>query len=61
MLGNAPARRDDEGVTVFSPFGLGILDIAVGQYIYQLASSQGEGTVIQSFLPESSQRNGHSK
>lgn len=60
MSRNTPARRDDEGVTVFSPFGLGILDIAVGQYIYQLASSKGEGTVIQSFLPEPSQRNGHS-
>ena len=51
-LGNAQARRDDEGVTVFSPFGLGILDIAVGQYIYQLASSQQQGTLIPSFLPE---------
>jgi ornithine cyclodeaminase len=51
-LGKVPARRSDEGVTVFSPFGLGILDIAVGQYIYQLASSQHQGTVIQSFLPE---------
>lgn len=59
-LGNAPARRSDDGVTVFSPFGLGILDIAVGQYIYQLATSQQQGTLIPSFLPEPwSHTNGH--
>lgn len=60
-LGNAAARSSDEGVTVFSPFGLGVLDIAVGQYIYQLASRESQGTVIKSFLPEPwSHKNGHS-
>ncbi|HWX41648.1 MAG TPA: 2,3-diaminopropionate biosynthesis protein SbnB [Blastocatellia bacterium] len=44
---------EDKGrcLTIFSPFGLGILDIAVGRYIYQLASEAGVGTQIESFLP----------
>ncbi|HEX8475510.1 MAG TPA: 2,3-diaminopropionate biosynthesis protein SbnB [Pyrinomonadaceae bacterium] len=51
-LGNATPRRDAESIAVFSPFGLGILDIAVGQYIYELARRAQQGTVIESFLPE---------
>lgn len=51
--GASPARRDDESVVVFSPFGLGILDIAVGRLTCDLAARQGAGTVIDSFLPQS--------
>jgi N-[(2S)-2-amino-2-carboxyethyl]-L-glutamate dehydrogenase len=51
ILGRAPARKDAEIATVFSPFGLGILDIALGQLVYQLAIEEGKGTVIESFLP----------
>jgi len=47
----ASARRDAHSVAVFSPFGLGILDIAVGQLVYELALKQGRGTTIDSFLP----------
>lgn len=51
--GSAPARLNDESIAVFSPFGLGVLDIAVGQLVYQLGIKEGLGTVIDSFLPES--------
>jgi N-[(2S)-2-amino-2-carboxyethyl]-L-glutamate dehydrogenase len=37
--------------TIFSPFGLGILDIAVGSWIFELARVAGEVTTIADFLP----------
>ena len=46
-------RRDVNGLTVFSPFGLGILDLAVSSLVCELAEKQKVGTVIESFLPES--------
>jgi len=51
LLGRAPARRDEEGVTIFSPFGLGVLDLAVGKLVYDLAVEGRRGTVIPAFLP----------
>lgn len=51
LLGRAPARRDEAGVTIFSPFGLGVLDLAVGKLVYDLAVEQSLGTVIPAFLP----------
>jgi N-[(2S)-2-amino-2-carboxyethyl]-L-glutamate dehydrogenase len=38
---------------IFSPFGLGILDLALGQLAYKLAIEQQLGTKIESFLPTS--------
>jgi N-[(2S)-2-amino-2-carboxyethyl]-L-glutamate dehydrogenase len=49
--GTAPPRADGNAVTVFSPFGLGILDIAVGKHVLDLARREGRGTAIRSFLP----------
>ncbi len=49
--GRAPARRDDSSVVVFSPFGLGILDLAVGQLVCDLARAAGRGLALDSFLP----------
>jgi 2,3-diaminopropionate biosynthesis protein SbnB len=39
--------------TIFSPFGLGILDLAVTRLVLELAASKNLGTVIHSFLPHS--------
>ena len=48
---NAPARRDDRSIAVFNPFGLGVLDVAVGQFIYHRAIQEGKGIPIDSFFP----------
>jgi 2,3-diaminopropionate biosynthesis protein SbnB len=52
LMGKAAARRDAESIAVFSPFGLGVLDLAVSRLVLNLALEQGRGTVIGSFLPE---------
>ncbi|MGW2848891.1 2,3-diaminopropionate biosynthesis protein SbnB [Streptomyces sp. NPDC001108] len=38
--------------TVFSPFGLGVLDLAVGHHIYRTALRTGRATEIPGFFPE---------
>jgi 2,3-diaminopropionate biosynthesis protein SbnB len=48
-----PARRTADGLTIFSPFGLGILDLALSKLVYDLAIEAGHGTLIPSFLPDS--------
>jgi ornithine cyclodeaminase len=50
--GAAPARIDAESIAVFSPFGLGVLDIAVSKYAYTRAVGENEGSIIKSFLPD---------
>jgi ornithine cyclodeaminase len=50
--GRAPARRDADGICIFSPFGLGVLDLAVGVLVAQLAREEAVGTVVEGFLPE---------
>jgi N-[(2S)-2-amino-2-carboxyethyl]-L-glutamate dehydrogenase len=47
----APARKNDRSPVVFSPFGLGILDLAVGEFVLQQARKKNRGSVIESFLP----------
>ena len=44
-------RRPSEKTVVFRPFGLGVLDLAVGKLVYELALQRRHGTVIPSFLP----------
>jgi 2,3-diaminopropionate biosynthesis protein SbnB len=51
LAGKAPARRGDESIAVFSPFGLGILDVALGQLVADSARATGRGTEISSFFP----------
>lgn len=47
----APATPGDGRVTVFSPFGLGVLDLAVGQLVYRRALERDVGLRVESFLP----------
>ena len=51
LRGWAPAKNGSEKVSVFSPFGLGVLDLAVGKLVRDLALQQGLEKVIGSFLP----------
>jgi ornithine cyclodeaminase len=53
-LGKAAPRIDCSSPAVFSPFGLGILDIAVARLAYDLAILQDRGLVLDSFAPSSS-------
>ena len=43
-------RLDDSRPTVFSPFGLGVLDLAVGKWVYDRAVAAGENLPIQDFF-----------
>ena len=47
----APPRRDENGIAVFSPFGLGILDLAVSSLVCDLARARNTGAIVESFLP----------
>jgi N-[(2S)-2-amino-2-carboxyethyl]-L-glutamate dehydrogenase len=51
LLGEIKGRENNEEVIISSPFGLGILDIAVSDLIYKLVETEKKGTVIHSFLP----------
>ena len=52
MAGEAPARVGGR-ISVFSPFGLGILDLVVGKLVYDLALKHKVGTLMTSFFPPS--------
>lgn len=49
---DAAGSRSQEGTTIFSPFGLGILDLAVGKLVYELGRRHNKGTIINSFASE---------
>jgi 2,3-diaminopropionate biosynthesis protein SbnB len=51
LQGHAAPRRDDESIAVFSPFGLGILDLAVGKLVRDRALAGGRSTLIRAFQP----------
>ncbi|BDT94141.1 2,3-diaminopropionate biosynthesis protein SbnB [Nocardia sputorum] len=51
LLNNATVLPDNEAPVVFSPFGLGVLDIAVANYAYEMASGQNIGLLLPDFAP----------
>jgi N-[(2S)-2-amino-2-carboxyethyl]-L-glutamate dehydrogenase len=50
VTGEAPAKKSEDQITIVSPFGLGVLDLAVGQLARDRALETGRGTVIEGFL-----------
>jgi N-[(2S)-2-amino-2-carboxyethyl]-L-glutamate dehydrogenase len=57
LLGRTKLESTNK-ITVFSPFGLGILDLAVAKLVRDLALKENRGTTISSFLPASWIENG---
>lgn len=54
LEGTAPPKKTEDAITVFSPFGLGILDLAVAKLAFDHAVATGTaGTPIRSFFPMS--------
>jgi ornithine cyclodeaminase len=51
LIGRAGHKRDRNSPTIFSPFGLGILDLAVSKLVYDLAIAAGRGSVLSNFFP----------
>lgn len=52
LKGNAAPRRDEGSIAVFSPFGLGVLDLAVGALVRDLAIDNRLGTNVEAFVRE---------
>jgi ornithine cyclodeaminase/alanine dehydrogenase-like protein (mu-crystallin family) len=50
LLGRAAPRAAAQGPTVFSPFGLGVLDLAVAAFIEDEATALELGTVVPDFF-----------
>lgn len=51
ILNGKSEPRQSEKITVYSPFGLGILDIALGNFLYSLAVDKKRGYIINDFFP----------
>ncbi|MDX2850850.1 2,3-diaminopropionate biosynthesis protein SbnB [Streptomyces sp. PA03-3a] len=51
VIAGRVALREDRPV-VFSPFGLGVLDLAVGKYVYDEVARSGELQVVDDFFHE---------
>ena len=50
LRGAATGRPDADALVVFSPFGLGILDLAVARLVTDLAGGSGRGSLLRGFL-----------
>ncbi|HZI18013.1 MAG TPA: 2,3-diaminopropionate biosynthesis protein SbnB [Pyrinomonadaceae bacterium] len=49
--GAVESPHTPDSVTVFSPFGLGVLDLALAKYVSELARESGVGLALRDFLP----------
>lgn len=50
LTGAIPPRADADAISIFNPFGLGVLDLTLGNYAYERAREQGMGTEISDFF-----------
>ena len=53
ILNGISKPRQNDKISIFSPFGLGILDLALGNLSYKLALQKNKGTTIETFFPVS--------
>ena len=51
LLGNVNLPERDDRRVIFSPFGLGVLDLAVADLVHKTVAANGGGTLVKSFLP----------
>jgi ornithine cyclodeaminase len=51
LLGKSRLPERDERKIIFSPFGLGVLDLAVADIVQKKLTETGGGTIVNSFLP----------
>ncbi|MBT8080594.1 MAG: 2,3-diaminopropionate biosynthesis protein SbnB [Gammaproteobacteria bacterium] len=51
LLGKKSLPERDERKMIFSPFGLGVLDLAVADLVTDTVAKEGGGTLVKSFLP----------
>jgi ornithine cyclodeaminase len=51
LLGNVNLPERDERKMIFSPFGLGVLDLSVADMVLNKIAKDGGGTLVESFLP----------
>ena len=52
LLGHAHLPARDDRRIIFSPFGLGVLDLAVAHLVQKKIGTDGGGTHVESFLPK---------
>jgi len=50
IQGVAPIRRSDRQIAIFSPFGLGVLDLGVAAFVRECAVADGAGVQVGDFL-----------
>ena len=51
LLGKASVPEHDGRKLIFSPFGLGVLDLAVADLVLNTVAARADGTLVKSFLP----------
>ena len=51
LLGNVDLPERDDRKLIFTPFGLGVLDLAVADLVISTLAKDGGGTLVESFLP----------
>lgn len=51
LRGTATLRREPEQPLVYSPFGLGVLDVALAEFVREEAERRGLGVRVDDFLP----------
>jgi ornithine cyclodeaminase/alanine dehydrogenase-like protein (mu-crystallin family) len=50
LTGEILPRDEPDSISIFSPFGLGVLDLTLDSYAYEMAVEQKNGTKITSFF-----------